>query len=839
MAFRPGGSSPFSCRVPSGPPSRTTRCPKRAIARCGNGRRLHGGVSHTEFAPDGKTLATSGDDGARLWDVKTGAEIPLAYLPRTGYALLTFTPDGEYLVADDQGCRVYRATGKVRCFWRNAGKRPVGVIVAADGKTAATAWDEGGVSVHDLTGEGRRVGRQLNDNPFPRYLNNDSPLALSGDGSLLACANAGAIELWDVRAGRLLHTYCVENTRAVSFSLRRDGRRLAAVFRGEANFLVWDTQSHAAVPGFVPPTKVRVELLRYSADGAELVGVTGKDDREVWRWAADTGKELAHVRLPAKKEYDRLSPLTLSPDGRTLAGVEHWESVTLWDAASWRELLPLQREPDWGGAAFVQPGVLATWTRGEKPEVVAFWDASTGRQLRRHTIAVPEDHWWRRALSPDGTVLAAGDHTIRLFDVVSGRELRQLEEVPDDARMPFAFSPDGKTLVAEAEKGLQLWDVTTGKALYTLQGARLGTAAFSPDGRLIASGYTWRVVLSEVAGGNRRWQMELPDYEGQVRDDKKPKVRQIRFTRDGRLILAVTSSDLLVYSTRRGDVVFRQHLGVYSDDSHVEPAAISPDGRWLVHANRRDVLVRDMANPTVAAGRSATRSVDRQCQTLAGHAADVTAIEFSPEGKFLVTCSSDGTALVWDPKRLTGKPAPVGPDDYRTASDVARDLREDAVRHWEALAGADAAKASRALADLEDLAEVTVPLIRERLKPVEAPPPGRIARLVADLDSEVFAERESARKELSRYAEQAVPELWRALAGNPSPELTVRANQLLDALRGPETNPERLRALRAVELLERLGTPDARKLLEALAAGAPSAMLTMQAKAALARWPTR
>jgi WD40 repeat protein len=132
--------------------------PEGAIARCGNGRRLHGGVSHTEFAPDGKTLATSGADGARLWDVKTGAEIPLAYLPRSGYALLTFTPDGEHLVADDQGCRVYRATGKVRCFWRNAGKRPVGVVVAADGKSAATAWNEGGVSVHDLTGEGRRVG---------------------------------------------------------------------------------------------------------------------------------------------------------------------------------------------------------------------------------------------------------------------------------------------------------------------------------------------------------------------------------------------------------------------------------------------------------------------------------------------------------------------------------------------------------------------------------------------------------------------------------------------------------------------------------------------------------
>src|SRR5262245_54655364 len=94
--------------------------PEGAVARFRSGPLLHGQVGRTEFSPDGKTLATSGGDGCRLWDVATGKEVVFAHLPRTGSVLLTFTPDGSHLVADALGCRVIDpATGKVRCFWRN------------------------------------------------------------------------------------------------------------------------------------------------------------------------------------------------------------------------------------------------------------------------------------------------------------------------------------------------------------------------------------------------------------------------------------------------------------------------------------------------------------------------------------------------------------------------------------------------------------------------------------------------------------------------------------------------------------------------------------------------
>src|SRR5262249_12020552 len=179
--------------------------PDGAVARFGSGRLLHGGVRYAEFAPDGKALATSGEDGARLWDVANGKEIVAAHLPRTGEAVLTFTPDGAHVVGDAKGCRVIDpATGKVRCSWRNPGKRPRAVVVAADGKSAATAWGEGGVTVTDLTGAGKREARPISDDAAEM-------LTLSGDGGLLAYARekekVTSILLWDVRKSKLLHTH--------------------------------------------------------------------------------------------------------------------------------------------------------------------------------------------------------------------------------------------------------------------------------------------------------------------------------------------------------------------------------------------------------------------------------------------------------------------------------------------------------------------------------------------------------------------------------------------------------------------------------------------------------
>jgi hypothetical protein len=99
--------------------------------------------------------------------------------------------------------------------------------------------------------------------------------------------------------------------------------------------------------------------------------------------------------------------------------------------------------------------------------------------------------------------------------------------------------------------------------------------------------------------------------------------------------------------------------------------------------------------------------------------------------------------------------------------------------------------------------------------------------------------RDQALTELRRLGEQAAPALRKAREGRPSAEAARQAKQLLAEVEGPVTDPERLRQLRAVEVLERIATPAAREVLEALAKGAPGARLTQEAKASLERLSAR
>src|SRR5262245_55241929 len=117
------------------------------------------------------------------------------------------------------------------------------------------------------------------------------------------------------------------------------------------------------------------------------------------------------------------------------------------------------------------------------------------------------------------------------------------------------------------------------------------------------------------------------------------------------------------------------------------------------------------------------------------------------------------------------------------------------------------------------------------MAPVAAVVARRLERLLKDLDNERFAVRERATKDLAYFGAAAEWPLRQAIAANLTFEVRRRAEQLLQRLDGPE----KLRQARAVEVLERIGNADARKLLETLAKGAPGAALTQDAKESLAR----
>jgi hypothetical protein len=112
----------------------------------------------------------------------------------------------------------------------------------------------------------------------------------------------------------------------------------------------------------------------------------------------------------------------------------------------------------------------------------------------------------------------------------------------------------------------------------------------------------------------------------------------------------------------------------------------------------------------------------------------------------------------------------------------------------------------------------------------------RVKRLIADLDSERFATREQANRELEQLGQPAL-ELLRMAA--PSAEGKRRLEGLIEKLEKGELSQDDLRILRAVEVLEMVGSKQAREVLESLAKGEPAAWLTAEATLSLSRLAKR
>jgi hypothetical protein len=107
------------------------------------------------------------------------------------------------------------------------------------------------------------------------------------------------------------------------------------------------------------------------------------------------------------------------------------------------------------------------------------------------------------------------------------------------------------------------------------------------------------------------------------------------------------------------------------------------------------------------------------------------------------------------------------------------------------------------------------------------------------LDHAHYQTREKATTALTQVADQAESALRVALVRTTSAEVRQRIRRILDTVSDAEPSPDRLRDLRGIEVLERIGSPGARELLASLGRGAPDADLTRQATESLRRIDSR
>ncbi len=239
--------------------------------------------------------------------------------------------------------------------------------------------------------------------------------------------------------------------------------------------------------------------------------------------------------------------------------------------------------------------------------------------------------------SPDGKLLAVGAYReVRLIDAASNKPLATLSGHADYVRS-IAFSPDGKMLAAGGgppQRGgeIKIWDVQSHQLLKTMQGGKdcIYSVAWSPDGKLIASGsYDKLVKLWDVASGK-----ELRNLQDHI-----DAVFAVEFSPDGKR-LASASQDR---SVKIWDVASGRRLYTLGDATDgLTSVEYSPSGDRIAAAGY---------DKTIYIWRLGD-SDSSLLQSLIADEGSILALVWSPDGKTIITSSSDGSIRFRDAATL-------------------------------------------------------------------------------------------------------------------------------------------------------------------------------------------
>ena len=431
------------------------------------------------------------------------------------------------------------------------------------------------------------------------------------------------------------------------------------------------------------------------------------------------------------------------------------------------------------------------------------WDVTTGKMLKR--IA---GFGRKVAITADSNTIATTRGPCRycLLDL-------NTEKVIHEKRMPDSIhglcpSPRGEYVaISMFTDYVPIWKFPTTSEMLRLNGAypiRQGMTFTHDGGKLVA---LWR--------SPERFVVQVWDtIKGELLPPIKDSVLDAGFSPTG--IVAFPDNHTLAVASVREiyfyDIV--SHTKLRTLRCPGDMISLSPDGKILastsMNSKRRKIHLIEVAT-------------GKELAQFDGHQEKVASLQFAPNSRILASASEDHTLVLWDwftPQVPTQASIPPG----EKLAELWADLDSpDASVAWHALR-AHAAHPAEAL----DLA-------RKHAKPALREEGARIQRLIEDLDSRDFKLRAKADRQLADLGVLAEPQLRKALRSQPSTEASMRISRICQSMWTTPPPAGWLRQIRLIQVLERIGTDEAKRILSLYADAAPWAQTTLDSQAALAR----
>ena len=198
-----------------------------------------------------------------------------------------------------------------------------------------------------------------------------------------------------------------------------------------------------------------------------------------------------------------------------------------------------------------------------------------------------------------------------------------------------SFSPDAKKILTSSYDSVAfVWNVSTGKLLFTLKGYESSTiySAFSPDGK--------RMLTMPFSDTVKIWDSETGFLVRSLADEEGIGFESACFSPDGKRV--ATSLEIITDEGRYSifkiwDVESGKLITTSTEANNgISDLQFSPDGTKVITATY---------NPT---GQIWDAITGKPLMELKGHTGYLHTAEYSPDGKTIITASQDGTCKVWD-----------------------------------------------------------------------------------------------------------------------------------------------------------------------------------------------